>query len=162
VQQLRLQQREPAFYVCGPASFNRQWQQLATEQGVTSLYQESFGAVFAVARLEGENGENTKQGGSSQSAQSPEQAVAVTAFQHGRAVAFQSRGNLLQSLEQAGLSPRYGCRRGICKQCLCDKKSGQVQNLLTGEVSSNGAERVQLCISVALSPLELQLDSTAC
>lgn len=165
VQQLRLQQQEPAFYVCGPASFHRQWQQLATEQGVTSLYQESFGAAFAVARLEGENGENgesAEQDESSQSAQSPDLAVAVTAFQHGRAVAFQSRGNLLQSLEQAGLSPRYGCRRGICKQCLCDKKSGQVQNLLTGEVSSNGAERVQLCISVALSPLELQLDSTAC
>lgn len=156
LQQLRLQQQEPAFYVCGPASFNRQWQQLATEQGVTSLYQESFGAAFAVARQEGEKGE------SSQSAQSPEQAVAVTAFQHGRSVAFQSRGNLLQSLEQAGLSPRYGCRRGICKQCLCDKKSGQVQNLLTGEKSSNGAERVQLCISVALSPLELQLDNRAC
>jgi stearoyl-CoA 9-desaturase NADPH oxidoreductase len=152
LQRLRLQALEPAFYLCGPASFNRQWQQLATELGVATLYQESFGTEFATETQNGENGE---------SLDNQNQAVAVTVLQHGRAVQLQSRGNLLQSLEQAGLSPRYGCRRGICKQCLCDKTSGQVQNLLTGEVSSSGAERVQLCISVALSPLELQLDNTA-
>jgi ferredoxin-NADP reductase len=150
LQRLRLQALEPAFYVCGPASFNRQWQQLATELAVANLYQESFGAEFSANKH------------SSDSAENRDKSVVVTAFQHGRAVELQSSGNLLQSLEQAGLSPRYGCRRGICKQCLCDKTSGQVQNLLTGEVSSSGAERVQLCISVALSPLELHLDNTAC
>lgn len=150
LQRLRLQALEPAFYLCGPASFNRQWRQLATELAVAHLYQESFGAEFSANKHSSDSAENT------------DKSVVVTAFQHGRAVELQSSGNLLQSLEQAGLSPRYGCRRGICKQCLCDKTSGQVQNLLTGEVSSSGAERVQLCISVALSPLELHLDNTVC
>lgn len=146
LQQLRLQALEPAFYLCGPASFNRQWQQLATAQGLF-VYQESFGGNFTAEE---------------QFSQVPTTGFRVKATQHGRAVELQSSGNLLHSLEQAGLSPRYGCRRGICKQCLCDKTSGQVQNLLTGEKSSNGAERVQLCISVALSPLELKLDNKSC
>ncbi|HEY0973910.1 MAG TPA: FAD-binding oxidoreductase [Solimonas sp.] len=64
---------------------------------------------------------------------------------------------LLSEAEAAGLSPRHGCRIGICHACKCMKKSGTVQNLLTGEISDAPDEAIQLCISAARSDLELDL-----
>jgi ferredoxin len=66
-------------------------------------------------------------------------------------------GSLLQSLEAAGLDPAYGCRRGICMQCLCQKSQGLVRNLVTGETSDAGPGQIQLCISQPLSAVELSL-----
>lgn len=129
--------KEPVLYLCGPLAFSQYWQQQAKALGIRQVRQESFGL----------------------SQQNEGEAVAVSATQHGRTLQFQSQGNLLQSLEQAGLSPRYGCRRGICMQCLCTKTSGQVRNELTGHISDAGAGLVQLCISTALTTLELQLDA---
>lgn len=65
--------------------------------------------------------------------------------------------SLLLAAEQAGLQPRYGCRRGICRSCQCRKTSGTVLNLLTGQRSSPGEELIQLCISTPLSAVELAL-----
>ena len=64
---------------------------------------------------------------------------------------------LLVAAEHAGLRPRYGCRMGICHTCSCVKRSGTVENLLTGEVSSEPGERIQLCISRARTDLTLEL-----
>lgn len=64
---------------------------------------------------------------------------------------------LLVEAEQAGLKPRYGCRIGICHGCQCRKVSGAVENLLTGEVSSQDGELIQLCVSRARSDLVIEL-----
>lgn len=64
---------------------------------------------------------------------------------------------LLVAAEQAGLQPRYGCRMGICHTCSCVKRTGTVENLLTGAVSSEPGERIQLCISRARTDLTLEL-----
>lgn len=64
---------------------------------------------------------------------------------------------LLESAEAAGLQPKFGCRAGLCRTCLCRKRSGQVRNLLTGLASDQPDEWVQLCVSVAESDLELVL-----
>ncbi|MBW8368046.1 MAG: 2Fe-2S iron-sulfur cluster binding domain-containing protein [Arenimonas sp.] len=63
--------------------------------------------------------------------------------------------SLLEGAEKAGLSPRFGCRRGICRSCQCRKLSGTVLNQLTGQVSGPGEELIQLCISTPQSALEL-------
>ncbi len=63
--------------------------------------------------------------------------------------------SLLNAAENAGLTPRFGCRRGICRTCQCRKRSGLVRNLLTKQVSSPGSELIQLCISTPLSAVEL-------
>ncbi len=63
---------------------------------------------------------------------------------------------LLFEAERAGLKPRYGCRIGICHTCQCTKRSGIVENLKTGRVSSEPGERIQLCISRARSDLILE------
>jgi ferredoxin len=64
---------------------------------------------------------------------------------------------LLVAAEQAGLQPRYGCRMGICHTCSCVKRTGTVENVLTGEISSEPGERIQLCISRPRTDLTLEL-----
>ena len=70
---------------------------------------------------------------------------------------FQAQGNLLDSAEQAGLRPAHGCRMGICNTCTCTKVSGSTQNILTGEVDHGTNVQIKLCISQALSPVEINL-----
>ncbi len=69
----------------------------------------------------------------------------------------QAGQSLLEGAEAAGLQPRFGCRRGICRTCQCKKLSGTVTNLLTGQASGPGEELIQLCISTPQSALELAL-----
>lgn len=64
---------------------------------------------------------------------------------------------LLMEAEAAGLKPKHGCRIGICQSCKCRKREGTVQNVLTGEISSEPNQMIQLCVSVAKSDLTLDL-----
>lgn len=64
---------------------------------------------------------------------------------------------LLDIAEAAKLSPRYGCRMGICHQCSCRKTSGTVINRLTGKTSGPGEETIQLCVSVPSGPVSVEL-----
>jgi stearoyl-CoA 9-desaturase NADPH oxidoreductase len=65
--------------------------------------------------------------------------------------------SLLEQAEQAGLGPRFGCRMGICHTCTCRKTAGSVRNLVTGEVSSAEEEDIQICVSVPVGDVELDL-----
>jgi ferredoxin-NADP reductase len=67
------------------------------------------------------------------------------------------RTSLLVQAEAAGARPKSGCRMGICHTCTCTKRSGTTVNLLTGRVSSEPNEAVQLCVSAALGPVELDV-----
>jgi ferredoxin len=64
---------------------------------------------------------------------------------------------LLVQAERAGLTPKHGCRIGICRSCQCLKTHGTVENLQTGEVSSAPNELIRLCISAAHSDIALAL-----
>ncbi len=66
-------------------------------------------------------------------------------------------GTLLEQAEAAGLSPRFGCRMGICHTCTCRKAAGAVRNLRTGEVSDEENEDIQLCISAPAGDVALEL-----
>ncbi len=125
-------------YLCGPTGFSQQWQAWLLQHGIAEqdICQESFG--ISVAPL----------------LSSAQPLHIKTASGQ---IEVLGQGSLLQSLEQAGLTPRYGCRRGICMQCLCHKQQGQVRHLLTGELSSTGAGSIQLCVSEAVTPLQLDL-----
>ncbi len=72
---------------------------------------------------------------------------------------FMTRGPepLLVQAERAGLTPKHGCRIGICRSCQCLKTQGTVENLQTGEVSSAPNELIRLCISAAHSDVSLAL-----
>jgi stearoyl-CoA 9-desaturase NADPH oxidoreductase len=64
---------------------------------------------------------------------------------------------LLEQAEHAGLSPEFGCRMGICHSCTCRKTAGSVRNVLSGEVSSEPDEDIQICISVPVGDVQLDL-----
>jgi ferredoxin-NADP reductase len=64
---------------------------------------------------------------------------------------------LLEQAESAGLSPASGCRMGICHTCSCRKTVGTVRNLSTGELSSNDAEEIQICISAPVGDVVVDL-----
>jgi len=63
--------------------------------------------------------------------------------------------SLLEIAEASGLTPRHGCRMGICHQCSCRKTSGTVINRLTGQASGPGDESIQLCISIPHGPVAI-------
>jgi len=65
--------------------------------------------------------------------------------------------SLLDIAEASGLSPKHGCRMGICHQCSCRKNSGTVVNRLTGKTSGSGEETIQLCVSVPAGAVSINL-----
>jgi ferredoxin-NADP reductase len=66
-------------------------------------------------------------------------------------------GTLLEQAEAAGLRPAFGCRMGICRTCTCRKSAGAVRNLVTGEISDEEDEDIQLCVSVPAGDVALEL-----
>lgn len=68
-----------------------------------------------------------------------------------------SGASLLEQAEGAGLTPETGCRMGICHTCSCRKLAGTVQNLATGEVSSDEDEEIQICVSAPLGDVVVEV-----
>jgi ferredoxin-NADP reductase len=66
-------------------------------------------------------------------------------------------GTLLEQAEASGLRPAHGCRMGICHGCTCTKAAGTVKNILTGKVSDEEDEEIQICISVPVTDVALNL-----
>lgn len=64
---------------------------------------------------------------------------------------------ILESAELSGLSPEFGCRRGICNTCAVVKNYGRVLNLNTGIESGDGREQIRICVSVPLTDLSIEL-----
>lgn len=64
---------------------------------------------------------------------------------------------LLDMAENAGLKPASGCRMGVCYQCICKKESGVVFNTKTGQYSDTGAQDVQMCVSVPVGDVVLDI-----
>lgn len=64
---------------------------------------------------------------------------------------------LLEIAESLNLNPTTGCRMGICHQCICEKKQGVVYNTLTKAFSDTGNEEIQLCISLPVGDVNINL-----
>ncbi len=125
--------------VCGPAEFMQMVSAHYTAAGRNSQLQcESFGRTPAA--IDPLAAEHAIYDGES------EQLFTAKAGQ-----------SLLDAAEAAGLTPKFGCRRGICRTCQCRKRSGSVLNLLTGQLSGPGDELIQLCVSTPQSAVELAL-----
>lgn len=65
--------------------------------------------------------------------------------------------SILDTAESVGLAPESGCRMGICHTCTRAKESGCVRNVLTGELSSDGPEDIQICISAPVGDVVVDL-----
>ncbi|MBS7808714.1 ferredoxin reductase [Variovorax sp. PCZ-1] len=90
-------------------------------------------------------------------AQALGEPVSITFQASGKQFTTQGSAALLMQAEQHGLSPKHGCRIGICRSCQCTKTSGTVQNLQTGELCDAPNTLIRLCISAARSDVTLDL-----
>lgn len=114
-------------YVCGPDAMMRAVAPLLTEVGVKRVHQERFTLAPAVA-LPGDG---------------------LVHFERGQVdAAGDSAGSLLEVAEKAGLSPRYGCRMGICHSCTC-KVTGSIRDQRNGVVRTVDGEDIQICVHAA-------------
>jgi ferredoxin-NADP reductase len=125
-------------YVCGPPGLIESARRIWAEDGVEQLlHVESFlppSLALASDRAEGS-----------------------VSFAQARERVPNSGRSLLEQAEQAGLAPQFGCRMGICHTCTCRKAAGTVRNLVTGEVSNAEGEDIQICVSVPVGDVELDL-----
>jgi ferredoxin-NADP reductase len=64
---------------------------------------------------------------------------------------------ILEQMEANGLHPKYGCRMGLCKQCSCTKNKGIVFNKLTNTYSEATTETIQICVSIPIGEVEINL-----
>ena len=55
------------------------------------------------------------------------------------------------------VTPRHGCRMGICHQCSCRKVAGTVVDMRTGQESDAGEDLIQLCISAPKGEVTLDI-----
>lgn len=126
-------------FLCGPAGLMKAVQKVWAEAGASeNLYLEHFGAApIAVTATDGAEGE--------------------VRFARSERLSTNSGATLLDQAEAAGLRPESGCRMGICKACTCTKTRGQVRDIRTGELSSAGEEEIQICISVPVGTVTLDL-----
>lgn len=122
---------------CGPANLYEQIEETAKQNDVV-LESEHFVACPVAPSLDGE----TKQ--------------QVSLIHNTQKLDIDNQQTLLSQLLRAHIPVTYGCGMGICHQCQCVKKSGVVRDTRTGELSDNGEQLIQLCVTQAVTDLELQ------
>jgi stearoyl-CoA 9-desaturase NADPH oxidoreductase len=128
------------FFVCGPASLESAVTQLVEQRGLgPRLHTERF--VSPVQRP----------------ASATQLRCRLTFVKSGHAVVGNPRASLLEQAESAGLRPAHGCRMGVCHSCKCRKLSGVVRNEITGLLSGEADEEIQLCVSTPQSDVTLEL-----
>lgn len=130
--------REAQTFVCGPAPLLDATRTLFDEQGIGDrLHQEAFGLSTPAADGDERGGE--------------------ILFKRSDRAANNNGQTLLEQAERAGLSPEHGCRMGVCFACSCRKTAGRVRDLRTGEVSGDGEEDIQICVSAPLGSVSLDI-----
>lgn len=65
--------------------------------------------------------------------------------------------SILELAETAGLTPKFGCRRGLCHTCDRPLLSGQVVDRRTGQVLNRPGMLVQLCVTQVAGDAVLDL-----
>jgi ferredoxin-NADP reductase len=128
---------EAQTYLCGPGGLMRGVRELFTELGLAeALHTEEFAPVLAPP---------------------DEDAAGQVSFADSDLRSDNSGRTLLEQAEDAGLDPPHGCRMGICFSCTQIKKCGRVRNIRTGAISAEEDEEIQLCISVPVGDVTLDL-----
>ena len=141
VEQLLANHTDSHWMVCGPQSL---YDEVANTHGNlppsngVSLDSEHF-AAFPVA-----------------TAQTSSEKAIFSLNHNGSSLLVDNQQTLLTQLQQANRPVTYGCGMGICHQCQCVKKRGVVRDTRTGALSDNAEQLIQLCVSQAVTDLELQ------
>lgn len=127
-------------YICGPQALQDSAKEVTSDcfDNTPLLHTESFGLAIA------HKGDAT--------------TAQPVVLQHSqKTIECAPNTPLLVAAEQNGLTPNYGCRMGICYTCKCKKQSGVVRNAVTGQLSGNDEEDIQLCVSIPETPVVIDL-----
>ncbi|MDY6921072.1 MAG: ferredoxin reductase [Pseudomonadota bacterium] len=126
-------------YLCGPHPFREIAKQLLQDAGFSAdrIHEEAFGLPPVQRAVD--------------------EPITVRFAQSHTETRTQEPGTLLEMAEAAGLTPNSGCRMGICYTCKCRKQSGQVRNVVTGEVSGTEAEDIRICVSTPLTDVDIDI-----
>jgi ferredoxin-NADP reductase len=128
--------------MCGPAGMMEALAPVWTDAGIGHrLKTERFALPPRLSAPQGE----------------PPAKVKVSLLRSGRTVTTDRSETLLEQLERGGERPAHGCRMGICNTCVCRKRSGVVEDIVTGAVSSEPDQDIRLCVSRARTDVELVL-----
>lgn len=65
--------------------------------------------------------------------------------------------SILEALEAEGITPKFGCRRGVCNRCSCLRLSGTTADIASGSESDVSGQPVRICVSHAVGDIELDL-----
>jgi ferredoxin-NADP reductase len=123
-------------YLCGPAGLHAAVRAHYATKGIEELlHVEEFTPPVVAA--------------------SPEDATGTVRF--GERAVENSGATLLEQAEAAGLNPEYGCRMGICFTCTKVKASGGTRDVRTGDVHTEPAQEIQLCVSVPVGDVAIDL-----
>lgn len=128
-----------AAYCCGPSPLMDAARQLWEAAGASHrLKLEAFGA--------------------SKPSGDPNARHKVVLHRAGQPLSFEAPGNetVLVSGENSGLTLKHGCRQGLCHECACRLKSGVIRDLTTGAQIEGDGQPVRLCVSAAMSDLDLE------
>ncbi len=130
--------REAQTYVCGPDPLMHAVRDCYTEAGLTgALHTEAFTLPQFLAETDTVAG-----------------TLRFTAS--GLEVANDGRPILLQA-EDAGLTPKSGCRMGICHTCPRRLMTGSVRDAVNGNVTCDPDTDVRICVSVPLGDADVDL-----
>jgi ferredoxin-NADP reductase len=126
-------------WACGPEGLLDELGALFAEAGIPDrLHVERFRPVVAAPGAAGSGGR-------------------VSFCASGKVVDVDGSTPLLVAGEQAGALLPSGCRMGICHTCVGRLRSGALRDLRTGEVHDTPGELVQMCVSAAAGPVEIDL-----
>lgn len=129
---------EAEAFLCGPPGMMKAVQALWADEGLSArLHVEHFSAAPVVVDSANANGD--------------------VQFARSERYAKNTGATLLDQAESAGLKPESGCRMGICHACTCVKKAGRVRDTRTGEISDAGEAEIQICVSVPVGSVTLDL-----
>ena len=82
--------------------------------------------------------------------------LTVTFTESGGTATLAEDQTLLDAAESAGLSPRTGCRRGVCHRCVVSLDAGVTRNSRDGTVAVAG-DTLRVCVSTAMTDVEVAL-----
>ncbi len=129
---------EAETFVCGPLPLMDSVRALFAEEGLDDqLHVEQFAAPVRTVSTDDAKGDISFS------------AAGTTVPNSGR--------TLLEQAEDAGLTPEYGCRMGICFSCVRRKDTGTTRNVMTGDLCSDTDTSVKLCISVPVGDVSVDL-----
>lgn len=64
--------------------------------------------------------------------------------------------SILETAERNGLSPKFGCRRGVCRRCIVPLESGCTFNERDQSIAEAGTH-VKICVSRPLSDISVDI-----